>query len=72
MIPALIVIICTDGYNCEYVERQAYPMPNWQVCLEAAKNISISDQPYIVNGERYKQEFHVAAFCGSIEDDGNE
>jgi len=62
IIPALLVVICAEGRGCR---EEIYPMPNWEVCLEAPGSASHAQAPR----ELDRQEFHVSMSCIGQEKD---
>ena len=69
MIPALILLVCTEGYNCSRPEREIYPMPDWDTCFRAAQSATFNPVPQVIEtGRSYDQPFVAGMFCGSTPD----
>lgn len=65
LVPALILVVCTDGYNCDLnrnTHRQVLAQPSFDLCIETLK--AMPRQPQVLQDE---QPFATTATCAMVD-----
>jgi len=64
LIPALVLVVCTDGYQCNLQQksnRHVYAQPSFELCLENLN--AMPARPAVFHTE---QQFDTAATCAMV------